>query len=513
MVRGQSKETNINHFVSQFTSRPWLMGTNYFCKLSKGKRGVKCAHVGPKSWGSERNLYSQEVEDAFAKIESKLAQLQKKLEHSHEVTVDERYAWAMWLLASYLRTPTAFLASAEANTMMSNSTDLFDASYGMLARCVTNPFCIDLIANRNWEILTSDKPYFLKPDSGGILTDRLDSEDCLILYPLSPVSCFVAAGNTRGFHRVSVPYSKVFEMNRHILRWSDDSVACSTQFWEDESSLLSDAIELELASGQYSPPTSGRFFSIQTVECEGELRTTILAPRGPALMTAPKSIVRPIDGIARPQIPGLYDVEDAPSIPIAVRYSDNDNEIDYGAAAQVMLNIGQLDLAVNFAHKALQKDENDLLSKLVVLVREPNANVGELTPKGADDAAELAIWWALAKHQPLEGLKIASTWLRQHLDHQRLTQANFLCAFLVYGARLFEALCGRENHLPYLDDSTPLPDGVIELVEKAYSHLDTGVVSEIQDQIGKIDLNASGLAADIQRLCGINQKVRLYRKA
>jgi Protein of unknown function (DUF4238) len=509
----QSQQTNINHFVSQFTSRPWLMGTNHFCKLSKDKAGVQCAPVGPKNWGSERNLYSQGVEDALANIESKLAHLQRKLECSSELTSDDRYAWTMWLLASYLRTPTAFLCSAEVSAVMNNSADLFHASYAMLARCVTNPHCIELIANRDWEILTCDKPYFLKPDSGVILTDRLDSEDCLILYPLSPVSCWVATGSGHQFGRASVPYSRVFELNEHILRWSDGSVACTTQFWGERTSMLRDAINRNLASGQYSPPTSGRFFSIGAVQCDGEIRATILAPRGPAVMTVPESTIRPIGGVKRPTIPGLYDVEDAPSIAIGVRYSDDESEIDYGAAAQVMMNIGQVDWAVTFARKALQRDKNDLLSKLVVLASEPNADVGELIPKKADDAAELAIWWAMAKHQPLEGLKITSTWLKGQPDHKRLTQANFLCAVLVYGARLFEALCGKADRLPYLDDNTPLPDGVVELVKKTYSHLGAGVVSEVQDQIGKIDLRASGLASDIQRICGVDQKVRLYRKA
>src|SRR5262249_21693472 len=154
--------------------------------------------------------------------------------------------------------------------------------------------------------------------------------------------------------------------------------------------------------------------------------------------------------------------EDAPSIKIGVRYSDVENEINYAAAAQVMQHIGQVDLAANFARKALQIDKDDLLSKLVVLASEPSADVGDLIPRNATEAAELAFWWALAKRQPLEGLKLTSTWLKKNRDHKRLVQANFFCALLVYRTRLFKVICGRAEKLPYLEDDTPLPDGVID---------------------------------------------------
>src|SRR5713101_602088 len=173
---------------------------------------------------------------------------------------------------------TAESRSAEMGTLMSGfATDPLSTSYEMLARYVTNPHCIELIANRDWQLLTCDKPYFLKPDSGVVLTDRLDNDDCLILYPLSPVSCFVATGNGGSFSITSVQTERVFALNNDILRWSDDSVACTTQFWSDEESLLRDAAKQNLAGGKFCPPTSGRFFSVDGVECEGKIRATLLA--------------------------------------------------------------------------------------------------------------------------------------------------------------------------------------------------------------------------------------------
>jgi hypothetical protein len=489
------------------------MGTNQFYKLFMDKSGVQAESAGPKNWGREKHLYSQDVEDAFEQIETRLAHLQRKLESGSQPTDDERHGWAMWLLASYLRTPAAFLCSAEVSASMRGFTgDLFRTSYAMLATCVTNPHCIELITNRDWQILTCEKPYFLKPDSGLVLTDRLDKEDCLILYPLTPFSCFLAMGNRRRFSRVSVQKKRVLGLNNHILRWSDASVACTTQLWKDGQFMLRHAVRTNLSAGQYSPPTSGRFFSIETLKCDGKIQATILAPRGPMLMTVPESSIRPVDGGTRPKIPGLYDVEDCPDVAVEVRYSDNEEEIDYISAACFMMDDGQIDLAVNFARKALQKDAKNLFAKLVILACEPTADVGELTPENPDDATELAVWWARAKQNPLEGLKITSTWLRKHQDHEGLVQANFLCAFMVYGAKFFQALCGSEERLPYIEDSTPLPDGVIDLVKKACSHSDGGIVSEVQRQVGNMDLKASGLAADILRVCGLNRKLRLYRK-
>jgi hypothetical protein len=228
-------------------------------------------------------------------------------------------------------------------------------------------------------------------------------------------------------------------------------------------------------------------------------------------MTVPESVIRPVEGVERPQIPGLYDVEDGPRVTIGIRYSDNDSEVNYAAAAQLMMNVGQKKFAADCARKALEKDKKDLNSKLILLACEPEATVGDLTPERPDDAANLAIWLALNKREPVEGLKITSSWLRDHPDHGKLIQANFLCAVLTYGARFFSALFGKKEELAYIDDNTPLPDGIIELAKRARLTSAGNLVSEVQDQVGKMDLNASGLAADILRLSGLNQKLRLYR--
>lgn len=490
------------------------MGKNHFYQLSINKTVVRAKPVGPKSWGSEENLYSQTVEDAFAKIESKVAQLHEKMKCEPDLTVDERYGWSMWLLASYLRTPSAFLSSAAMSQIMDNhAQDILQTGCNVLAKCVTNSDCIELIADRNWEVLTFEKPYFLKPDSGVIMTDRLDNKDSPIVYPLTPFLCFVARGQGRHFLRVSVEAERVFELNSHILSWSDQSVACTSEFWSDYEELLRRAVRTNLAAGQYSPPTSGRFFSLETVQTDESIRATILGPRGPVVMTVAKSAIRPVDEAKRPAIPGLYEVEQGPSVALEVRYTDDDSEVDYAAAAQVMMQIGQGAIAVDFARRALRKDEGDVLSKLVILTTNPEENIGALMPRNPIEAAELAIWRALNKRDPLGGLKISSQWLRDHPDFKRLAQANFLCALLTYGAKLFQALCGSGEKLPFLDDSTPLPDGVVDLVKRAYAASETDIVSEVQRHIGNIDLKASGLAADILNVCGLNQKLRLYRKS
>jgi hypothetical protein len=510
------KQTNVNHYVSQFTSRPWLMGTDRFYKLWTDDSGVQATPSGSKNWGSEEHLYSQDVEEAFAKIETKLAALQRKLEGNSPLTDDERYGWAMWLLACYLRTPSAFLSSAEASAKMnSRDLDLFEASYAVLATCVTNPHCIELIADRHWQIAACEQPYFLKPDSGLILTDRLDSEDCLILYPLTPFSCFIAKGRGYRFDEgTSIPVKSVFAFNEHILRWCDRSVACATQFWKDEELMLRDAVGTHLGRGRYSRPTSGRFFTLEGEHCDGELKATILAPRGPIVMTVPESAIRPVDGVERPNVPGLYDIEDCPTIALEVQYSDDDSKVDYAAAARLMLHLGRRDLAVDFARKALQKDKKSFVSKLVILTCEPETDVGDLTPENPDDAALLATWFAQAKREPSKGLEISSTWSRRHPDHKKLKQVTFFCAFLTYGARFLRALCGSGEKLPYINDDTPLPDGTIEFVKRALkSFSDAGIVSEVQHQVGKMNVAGSGFAADILNFCGLSSNLRLYRKS
>jgi Protein of unknown function (DUF4238) len=212
------------------------MGTDRFYKLSFQQSVVKATRAGPRNWGTEEHLYSQGVEDAFEKIETRLAQIHTKLEGESHLTEDERYGWAMWLLASYLRTPFAFLCSAEVSATMNNvAEDLFHSGYAVLAKCVTDPYCIELITNRDWQVLKSETPYFLKPDSGVILTDRLDNKEGSILYPLSPFACFVASGDRASFGRTPVDMEGVLALNNDILRWSDRSSLARQSFGRTKS--------------------------------------------------------------------------------------------------------------------------------------------------------------------------------------------------------------------------------------------------------------------------------------
>ena len=487
------------------------MGATSFYEVSLEKSRVRARRVGSSNWGREAHLYRQDVEDAFSRIEDKLARLQEKFASTSTPSADERCGFAMWLLASYLRTPEAFLASAEVGEDLSNPCDLFDHGYAMLTQCVTNPHCIEMVARRDWQIIKVDKPYFLKPDSGVVLTDRLDSDDCQIIYPLTPNSCLLATGRGGGFSRVSGQSKIVNELNDEILRWSRRSIICTTEFWERENEEISNAVRAHLNTGQWSPPKSGRFFVLEGINTEGEIRGALLGPRGPVVFTVSESAVQPIDKVPRPQIPGLYDVEDDNSIGIGVRFSDDDSEINYTAAAALALDIKRADLAARFARKALEKDDNDLYAKLVLLTVEPDADVGALSPRTSDEAAQLGFWWALEKKQPLSGLAVTSAWLKQDSKNERLIKANFLCAMLGYGSKLVAALCGHHEPPPLIDNSTPLPDGVIEFVNRLYSHSETDIVSNVQEQIGQMDVKRSGIAADMLRLCGINKKFRLYR--
>ena len=56
------------------------MGTSQFYKLWADNSGVRATAAGPKSWGAEEYLYTQDVEDAFQDIETRIARLQGKLQ-------------------------------------------------------------------------------------------------------------------------------------------------------------------------------------------------------------------------------------------------------------------------------------------------------------------------------------------------------------------------------------------------------------------------------------------------
>jgi len=174
-------QTMRNHFVPQFATRPWLLGDDHFVRLSVSNGAVQAVRAGPKSFGSEEDLYHQVIEDAFGDIEHRIAPIHRKLERGEALSQVERNGWAMWLLASYLRTPLAILYSAEANEAVGAFRgDLFRIGTSSLVSVAANPHCIKLIADRRWEILISIDPIWLRPDKGVVLTDRLDAEGCLI---------------------------------------------------------------------------------------------------------------------------------------------------------------------------------------------------------------------------------------------------------------------------------------------------------------------------------------------
>ncbi len=182
----------------------------------------------PKSFGSEENLYSQAIEDAFGDIEHRIAPIQRKLERGETLSTDQRNGWAMWLLASYLRTPLAILHSANANQAVGPFRgDFFRVGNSTLVSLAANPNCIKLIVDRHWEVLISHDPIWLKPDKGVVLTDRLDAEGCLVVYPLSPFACLVAGGRGPSYHASGVSSRRAAGLNRQILRWAERSVVCT----------------------------------------------------------------------------------------------------------------------------------------------------------------------------------------------------------------------------------------------------------------------------------------------
>jgi hypothetical protein len=70
---------------------------------------------------------------------------------------------------------------------------------------------------------------------------------------------------------------------------------------------------------------------------------------------------------------------------------------------------------------------------------------------------------------------------------------------------------GSDSSLPYIEDSMPLPDGIIEFLKRTYSSGKGGLVEDIQGSLADMDHRETGLAADILRICGCNARLRFYR--
>lgn len=234
------KETRSNHFSPKFSNQFWADKAGAITRLFRGERGeIWKGRTSAKMWGCEEELYPQAVEDAYEKVETRIAPIYKKLMAHVTLSPVERLYWSQWILCQFARTPTMM------HELAGMPEDIFKAlnfecnldwdtigkdlkgleSFGL--EFPSSRELIGFIALRDWIILRpAEGEFFIKGDVPVVIRGALIEDDARIIYPLSHERCFMATvigsfpphqlqadiplkvGETRQFHRMIASVSK-----------------------------------------------------------------------------------------------------------------------------------------------------------------------------------------------------------------------------------------------------------------------------------------------------------------
>lgn len=182
-----------NHYVPVFTSKYWKDKDNewcfkYYCKLSHNNKVVNKIKKGERSWGNQKNFYSQALENRLdVELENPVGPIYTKLIEEELLTWNERLKWAQFLITQSVRTPSFFKYRDEVETYINGDFSYRESILGCID-CDINK----LVAERNWWILKAhEEDYFIRTDNPIYLTGCIENPDTTIFYPLTPNLCFV----------------------------------------------------------------------------------------------------------------------------------------------------------------------------------------------------------------------------------------------------------------------------------------------------------------------------------
>lgn len=200
------KETKFNHFSPVFSNKYWADSSGAITVLKRELDGsIRKDRTGPKKWGGEGQLYPQEVEDEFSKIENSIAPLYRKLLSNEPLDKWERLAWSYWILCQYARTPTIQLELAgleqEVIAKFDNTYKVPWAQVEKVLKTLSshglefpkNKDLLSYIALRDWVILRpAQNEFFIKGDVPVVIKAPLVDNEAYVVYPMSPTHCFFA---------------------------------------------------------------------------------------------------------------------------------------------------------------------------------------------------------------------------------------------------------------------------------------------------------------------------------
>src|SRR5262245_10298348 len=200
-------QTINNHYSPVFSNQTWANKDGLIYSFRRESTGrIARGRTGPREWGAEKHLYPQELEDALAKFEDRVARLYRKLTKGELLDPIERLVWSHWILCQFSRTPSFIIELAELEEDVLTSFPSFsdyaasidvDANFNAALeniRPISNEDkLIPFIVLRDWVILRpAPGEFFIKSDVPVIIRGALVNDEATIVYPLAPDHCFLA---------------------------------------------------------------------------------------------------------------------------------------------------------------------------------------------------------------------------------------------------------------------------------------------------------------------------------
>lgn len=200
-------ETIKNHYSPRFANRLWANKNGSIVKYALSPiTGLSRERTGPTEWGQETNLYPQELENAFAKIESIIAPIYRLLLGNQILNLNQRLLWSHWILCQYSRTPSFIIDFAKIDEELFakipgygqfstkiDTEEKLQMALGSIANFASSKELVPFLAVRDWVICDAAPGCcFIRTDAPVVIAGPLVREKTQILYPLSPRKCFLA---------------------------------------------------------------------------------------------------------------------------------------------------------------------------------------------------------------------------------------------------------------------------------------------------------------------------------
>jgi hypothetical protein len=201
--------TTRNHYIPTFTAKPWADAAREVRVFKRAVGGHLLVRTrGYRTFGHERFLYPQHLENWFADIEQAARRPYGKLVTTEVLTEEDRYFWIAFLTTQFLRTPSFMAAIAkQLRARARRERWPWPMTPALLRSAHAQLFNEDRVsaqyhrrfAGKRWSIQTAAADRAFPRTDSPVVAAGLDADGSWrCYYPLTPTQCFVVGPENAG---------------------------------------------------------------------------------------------------------------------------------------------------------------------------------------------------------------------------------------------------------------------------------------------------------------------------